>query len=177
VLKELLESAFSWGRPTAIRYPNLATEETNAPLRKIELGKGEILVPGKDLCIIALGHCNKTAVQVRENLKSYGIEATVVDPVFIKPLDKELILGLLENHRQIVTLEEHSVMSGLGAILNHFLMSNDVRHCQVLNLGIPEAFIEQGSHAEIMDFLGLTAAKITLQIAQHFDLKPLALSV
>lgn len=171
VLKELLEAAFSWNKPTAIRYPNLATTENNDLLRPLQLGKGEILKEGKDLCIFALGHLNDLALKVRDNLKTYGIEAAVVDPIFIKPLDAELILTLLSTHNRIVTLEEHSLQSGFGSILNHFLMSRGLSSLKVLNLGIPEVFLEQGSHGEIMNSIGLEPKSITKKILHHFALE------
>lgn len=171
VLKELLESAFTYGRPTAIRYPNLTTEEPEEPIQMRELGKAEVLEKGKGLMIIALGHMCGTAKEVRKSLLEYGVEATLVDPVFVKPLDSELFLTLLETHSQVVTIEEHSLASGLGAIFNNFLIQNDARHAQVLNLGVQEAFPEQGSHKEIMDSLGLSHEKIVAKIREHFNLK------
>lgn len=168
VLKELLESSFSWGRPTAIRYPNMGTEEPESPLQARELGKGEILTKGSKLLILALGHMTAVALKTRELLLSYGLDPTVVDPVFIKPLDEELICHLLTTHSQIVTIEEHSLASGLGAILNHFLMTRDFRSVQVCNFGIPETFLEQGSHEEILDSIGLTPPKIAAEILKHF---------
>lgn len=168
VLKELLESSFSWGRPTAIRYPNMATEETNGPLKPRELGKGEVLAEGKDLLLISLGHMNNTALQVRTLLMEKGIKATVMDPVFVKPLDSELICKLLVTHNFVATLEEHSSVSGLGSIINHFLMSQGYSNVQVLNFGVPEAFIEQGSHSQLMNEIGLSPEKIAQRILQHF---------
>ena len=147
VLRELLESAFSWNRPTAIRYPNMVCDNPDLPLQKRELGKGEILAEGRGLLIVALGHMAKTALAVRERLLKEGIEATVLDPVFVKPLDADLLCDLLMTHSEIVTIEEHSVQSGLAAILHHFLLSKGYTHIQTLNFGIPELFIEQGSHA------------------------------
>jgi len=171
VLKELLESAFMWERPTAIRYPNMATEESNAPLKHRELGKGEILADGKDILIVALGHMNSMALQIRDLLIKKGIYLTVLDPIFVKPLDSELLCSLLLTHQKIVTLEEHSVVSGLGSILNNFLMTQGFSHVQVLNLGIPEAFLDQGSHADLMNEIGLTPEKIAQRIVMHFGLQ------
>jgi 1-deoxy-D-xylulose-5-phosphate synthase len=171
VLKELLEVAFSWNRPVAIRYPNMATLETDEPLRHLPLGKGEVLAEGKDLCIFALGHMCETAFKVREKLLMSGIEASVIDPIFIKPLDKELILETLKTCRSIVTLEEHSVQSGFGSILNHFLMGLGLSDIQVLNFGIPETFLEQGSHIELMNSIGLAPHQIAQKILEHFPAK------
>jgi len=169
VLKELLESSFSWERPTAIRYPNMVTEDSEEPLSHRELGKGEILAEGSGLLIVALGHMNKTALEVRELLKPQGINATVLDPVFVKPLDSDLLCSLLLTHTSIVTIEEHSVVSGLGAILNNFLLTQGYNNIQVMNVGIPEAFIEHGSHAALINELGMTAPKIAERIVKQFS--------
>lgn len=170
VLKELLESSFSWGHPAAIRYPNIATDDFDAPLMRREAGKGEVLVKGEGLLLISLGHMNNTALKVRELLQPYGINATVMDPVFVKPLDADLICDLLLTHTHIVTIEEHSAVSGLGSILNHFLMSHGFNQVRVLNCGVPETFVEQGTHAELLNEIGLTPEKITQRIATHFSL-------
>lgn len=169
VLKELLASAFSWQRPTAIRYPNLPTQEPDLPIQQRILGKGEIVKPGKELLMLSLGHMNQTALEVASLLNLHGIHPTVCDPVFIKPLDQELLLALLENHPYVVTLEEHARSCGFGAIFNHFLLSNDLRHVHVLNIGIPEAFIEHGSHKDLSCSLGLDAPSIVQQILRFFD--------
>jgi len=161
LLKELMESAPSYKRPVAIRYPNMTTDEYDQPLQARQIGRGEILAPGKDVLIIALGHLCKTALIVRQNLNELGIQATVMDPIFLKPLDGDLLCDLLLTHQKVVTLEEHSVQCGLGSIINHFLMKNGYSNVTVLNMGIPETFVEHGSHQELMDAMGLTAPKIT----------------
>lgn len=171
VLKELMESAFAWKRPTAIRYPNLATEDSEGELKERELGKGEVLIEGKDVLIIALGHMNSVALKTRMLLAEQGIEATVLDPVFIKPLDSEIICRLLLTHQKIVTIEEHSVAAGMGAIFNHFFMRQGYSNIQVLNLGIPETFLDHGSHQDLLNEIGLTPEKIAKQVISHFGLK------
>lgn len=175
VLKELMESAFSWKRPVAIRYPNQTTEDSDAPLMERELGKGEMLIEEEELLIIALGHMNSLALKTHELLSAQGIKASVMDPVFVKPLDAELICRLLLTHQKIVTIEEHSVQSGMGSIINHFLMRQGFSNIQVLNLGIPETFLEHGSNQDLLNEIGLTPEKIVKQIITHFSLKHLSL--
>lgn len=174
VLKELLESSFSWGRPAAIRYPNMATEESNAPLMPRELAKGEVISEGEDILIIGLGHMVYAGMELKQILAKNGINATVLDPIFVKPLDTELLCKLLLTHQRIVTIEEHSLASGMGSIINNFLMSQGYSNVQVANFGIPETFVEQGTHAELMDELGLTPQKIYQRIAIQFNLKTLS---
>jgi 1-deoxy-D-xylulose-5-phosphate synthase len=170
VLKELMESAFSWKRPTAIRYPNLMTEEFNHPICERELGKGEVLIEGNEILIVALGHMNQVALKVRDLLAQTGIEATVLDPIFVKPLDSELFCKLLLNHNKIVTIEEHSVVSGMGSIINNFLVGQGFNQIQVLNLGIPEAFLDHGKNQDLLNEIGLVPEKIFRQIQSHFNL-------
>lgn len=170
VLKELLNSCFDWKLPTAIRYPNLVTNEQDLPFEIRKLGKGELLLQGHGMLLIALGHMNDVALEVALKLKSYNINASVLDPVFVKPLDEELLHHLLESHTEIVTIEEHSCRSGLGCILNHFLVTHNYAN-KTLNLGIPDTYLEQGSHKDIMNSIGLTPEKITLSIVSHFELE------
>ncbi len=177
VLKELMESAFSWNRPTAIRYPNMSTDEGNAPIGKRELGQAEVLARGSEVVIFALGHMCQTALSVREILQAHGIEATVVDPVFVKPLDSDLLCDLLSSHRYAVTIEEHSLSSGFGSIFNNFLIRNQYQHLSVLNFGIPDTFVEQGSHGELLSEIGLKPAAIADRILEEFSLcKEMALT-
>lgn len=171
VLKELMESAFSWNRPTAIRYPNMGTEESDAPLRKRELGTAELLSHGSDVAIIALGHMCTMAMKVKELLKQEGIEAAVVDPVFVKPLDADFFQNLLLSHHHIVTIEEHALNGGLAAIFNSFIVRNGFNNLQVLNFGIPDTFLEQGSNQDICAEIGLTPENISAQILKEFDFK------
>ena len=171
VLKELLESAFSWNLPTAIRYPNLATTEQNSEIQHRTLGKAEILRTGKDILILSLGHMYQTALSVAEKLEEYGMNPTVVDPVFLKPLDEELLLKLFETHEFVITIEEHAVSSGLGSIVNNFVNRSNSRSQQTLNFGIPHVYIEQGSHKDIMHALGLTPDQITQSIVNYFEFK------
>lgn len=169
LLKELLESAFSWGLPTAIRYPNMATEENQAPIRRRELGKGEVLAHGSDIAIIGLGHMCRTALEVRTLLAKEGISATIIDPIFVKPLDSELFYDILTSHKCIVTLEEHALSGGFGMIFNSFVVRNGFGHLQILNFGIPDAFIEQGTYKELIADLGLDAETIARQIRKAYS--------
>ena len=169
VLKELLESSFNWQRPTAIRYPNMATEESEAPLQKRELGTAEVLARGKNLAIIALGHMCHAGMKVRELLLKHGIDATVIDPVFIKPLDADLFCDILLSHKYVVTIEEHSLNAGLGMIFNTFIIRNKFTTINVLNFGIPDTFLEQGSHKELCQEIGLNPEAIAEQILNEFS--------
>lgn len=167
LLKELLESAFTWKKPAALRYPNLPTEDANKPLSLREVGKAELLVREQGVLLIGVGHMSVIALSVHTLLKEQGISSSVLDPIFIKPLDTQLLCDLALDHPYVVTIEEHSLAVGFGSILNHFLLSNGYT-TQTLNVGVPEAFIEHGSHKELLQLLGITPEAIVHSIQQRF---------
>lgn len=171
LLKELMESAFDYGGPVAIRYPNLPTTDTDKPIKKRELGKGEVLKSGKDIAIIALGHMCESALQIQENLQKEGIEITVVDPIFLKPLDTDLLDQLLLTHKTIITLEEHLLTGGLGSLINSYILKNGAKNTSVFNYGITDAFVHPGKHANILKNLGLDSESITQNILEHLNLE------
>lgn len=169
LLKELLESAFSWKRPTAIRYPNLPTDEREEAICYRPLGKGEVLAEGEELLIIALGHQCQAALNLRQLLIEQGIEATVVDPIFVKPLDTDLFGKLLLKHNRLVTIEEHSLKGGLSSEIDEFLIRHDYDQVEVLNFGVPETFLDQGGYQELLHEIGLTPEKMMQRILSHFS--------
>ncbi len=171
LLKELLESAFSWGRPCAIRYPNLPTEEPLLPLQKRELGLAEMLHSGQEIALIALGHMCATALEVRDILLREGFNPTVIDPVFVKPLDSELFYDILMTHKMVITMEEHSVNAGFGMIVNSFAMRNGFQSTQILNFGVPETYVDQGTQKELLSEIGLNAETMAEKILQELSLK------
>lgn len=169
LLKQLLQSSLSWNLPTSIRYPNMeTTEDSKMPLIYRHLGKGELLSEGDDLLIIALGHMCESALRLKDQLSLRGIEATVLDPIFVKPLDTELLGKLLLHHQRIVTIEEHSLQGGLGSEINHFIMKQGFLGVQILNFGIPEAFYDHGNYADLLDQMGLSVEKMLQKILTYF---------
>jgi 1-deoxy-D-xylulose-5-phosphate synthase len=164
VLKELFEIALESKDPIAIRYPNAATEEGEEPLCKREIGRGEILALGRDVLIIALGTMCDTALEVKKLLENEEIYATVLDPVFVKPLDTELLSQLLLTHNCIVTIEEHSLIGGLGSLINTYLIQNSLSGLQVFNFGIPDSFLSHGNRNDLLAEIGLDPASIASKI-------------
>ncbi len=168
VLKELLESSFSWKKPTTIRYPNMATEEPDLPIKKRHLGKGEVLTKGTDIALISLGHMNQVAFSVRDLLAKENISVTIVDPIFVKPLDSELLTDVFLSHKYVATIEEHSVNAGMGILINTFAIRNGFSNVQIRNFGIPDTFIHQGSHNKILASIGLDPESIAQQILKDY---------
>lgn len=164
MLKNLLESAFDWNCPAAIRYPNLKTTDSDKPAQKCPFGKGELLYPGKDLTIVALGHMVDIATETRELLLEEGIEAAIIDPIFIKPLDEELLKTHFSESRGVVTIEEHALQGGLGSIINSFILQNHFSNLPVWNFGVPDDFVQHGSHKDLLKRIGITPENIVEKV-------------
>ena len=115
---------------------------------------------------------NKTALAVQEKLKQQGICPTVVDPVFVKPLDYDLFMHLISSHKFVVTLEEHSLKGGLGTAVQTFITENKLTPEGVLNLGIEDEFLEHGSYKEVLFDAGLSKEQVYKSIVEAFHLTP-----
>ncbi len=170
MLKDLLSSSFGWNRTSVIRYPNKSCEVNQREIIDRPLGKGEVLCQGRDLVILGLGHMCDVALEVRKLLLEHDIEATVVDPIFVKPLDSSLLFRLMLDHHFFITIEEHSVTSGFGAAINTFVIQSGFSDIQVQNFGIPDHFIEHGDYNDLMEQIGLTPQMIASRILNRFSL-------
>ena len=162
--------------PIAIRYPRGAVaEESKSPLVKVlpaplVHGKAEVLRNGKDVSILAYGSMVYTAYEAAELLEKEGIETTVVNMRFAKPLDESLILKLSKETALIVTVEEGSLSGGLGsAVLEFFVKQKDSEIPKITTLGIPDRFIEHGRRDLLLDSLGLSPQKIKDEITRLMD--------
>ena len=168
VLRELLQSSQHWDQPSLIRYPNLPTDDEKPKVERLIPGEAELLQRGSDVLLIALGHKVETAREVAKSLlKEYHIKATIVDPIFISPLDESLIHSLLSSHALVVTIEEHAQDGGLGSIVNDFMIKLGPLPNKVINFGIPSVFIEHGKHKDLTEEAGLSANQILQQIKEH----------
>jgi 1-deoxy-D-xylulose-5-phosphate synthase len=173
LLQELLTSAMDYEQPIAIRYPNLPTEAPSSTQKTREIGKGEVVLQGRDILILACGHHIKTALDVAKILEKEGVFPTVIDPIFIKPLDEDLLKTHITSHQIVITLEEHALCSGFGEIINSFILRQSLKPLKVLNLGIPDLFVEHGSHQELLKELKLDAISISETIISCFSLETL----
>lgn len=163
VLCELLQLSLEVNNPIAIRYPNLPTRKANCPLQLRTIGKGEIILSGREVAIIALGHKCDTALEIATILQAEGIHPTIIDPIFVQPLDKELLDTVFQTHSYIITLEEHHVAVGLGSAINDFARKG-LYSASVHNFGIEHSSVEHGSHAQLTKSIGLDAESLARQI-------------
>jgi 1-deoxy-D-xylulose-5-phosphate synthase len=158
--RKMLTTAFKMDSPAAIRYPRgygpgVEIEEN---FSSIEIGSSRTMLQGKQIAILAFGSMVMPAVEVGK-----AINATVVDMRFVKPLDEQIIQRLSENHELIVTIEENVVQGGAGSAVNEYLSSIH-SNCQILNLGLPDRFIEHGDTALLLADCGLDKAGIQKSI-------------
>ncbi|MCH9704234.1 MAG: 1-deoxy-D-xylulose-5-phosphate synthase, partial [Chlamydiae bacterium] len=170
LLRDLVESAPLWNRACAIRYPNMATEEGGIATNFRPLGRGELLETGEDLLIISLGHCCTLAYELRELLAQKKVSCTIVDPIFVKPLDVTLLGKLLLEHRRVVTIEEHSLKGGLAPEVGQFLHEHQFGDTELLSFGIPDQFYEHGSHRALLERVGMLPKQMMKRIQTHFSL-------
>jgi 1-deoxy-D-xylulose-5-phosphate synthase len=154
--------------PMCIRYPRGAGEgvETKGDLRSVPIGVGEVLAEGADLVFLAVGPCVGRCMKAREILSGSGVDAGVVDGRWVKPLDEQLILRQSKRARAVVTVEENSIRGGFGSAVLECLVENDAANVKVLQIGIPDRFIEHGSRENLLDLVGLSPEKIADRTAE-----------
>jgi 1-deoxy-D-xylulose-5-phosphate synthase len=163
-LRQLLTSAYEQNHPVAVRYPRGAGAGVapHLTLDGLPLGKGEVRREGKRIAILAFGSLLYPALTAAESL-----DATVVNMRWAKPLDVELLLKVAGTHDAIVTLEEGATMGGAGSAVLEALQAANVQK-PVLQLGLPDRFVEHGDPAKLLASIGLDAAGIAASIAQRF---------
>ena len=133
-------------------------------LHEVPIGKGSVLMDGEDVTIFALGKSCSAVVEAAEVLAEYGISCGVVDPVYAKPLDTELIFETARKTRQIVTVEENVLAGGFGSAVLETLKDGGLDDVMVHRVGMPDAFIEHGTAADQRRQLQLDAEGIVDQI-------------
>ena len=170
-LQHLLYTAVKSKHPMAIRYPRGSGlgVKLDPELHEIPIGKGEILRQGKDVAILAIGTTVAPALEAAQELSSKGIEATVVNARFAKPLDTELILDLASDIKCLVTVEENALNGGFGNSVVSRLQESGVSDIRVKSIGIPDEFVEQGSQAVLRSKYGLDAKGITRQVLEFIS--------
>lgn len=163
--QDAIAFAADFEAPMAIRYPKTDAVRVLKEYREpIKLGKSEWIRRGSRVALLAIGTMVETAMEVEELLAKDGIDATVVNLRFAKPLDYEMLDEVLDYHRLIVTMEENVLSGGVGEHICRYveLHSTGVR---VIACGIPDKFIHQGSIKELLEESGLDAQSIYQKIS------------
>jgi len=169
-LQHLLYTAVSSGRPMAIRYPRDVGlgVELDKELHLIPIGKGEVVRFGEDVALLAIGATVAPAVEAARELASRGIEATVVNARFAKPLDCELIVDIAGDIKRLITVEENVLSGGFGSSVVELVQNSGVADIEVKSIAIPDEFVEQGSQAILRSKYNLDAKGIAQQVLTLF---------
>ena len=160
---KLLSTGYHHTGPSAIRYPRGKGpgKEIETGLEPVTLGKAVVRRSGKSVAILAFGSMVTPALEVAEDLDS-----TLIDMRFVKPLDEEIIGDMAAKHQLIVTIEENTVMGGAGSAVNEFLLASNYQ-IPVLNLGLPDTFLEHGKVPKMLADVGLDATSIATAIKKR----------
>ena len=164
-LRQMLGKAVNMDTPTAVRYPRGAGlgVEIREEFTDLTIGKAEVISEGGEIAFLAVGTMNETATKAAEILAEQGIEATLVNMRFVKPLDEELLLQLGTDKKLLVTLEENVLAGGFGSAVAEFLLDKGLP-ARLLRFGLPDAFVEQGSRKELLELVGLTPEAVAAKI-------------
>ncbi|HAS61180.1 MAG TPA: 1-deoxy-D-xylulose-5-phosphate synthase, partial [Vibrio sp.] len=163
--RQMLYTGHTHSGPSAVRYPRGSGIGTaiEQEFSALEIGKGRMIRHGEKVAILNFGTFMPSALEAAE-----ALNATVADMRFAKPLDHQLIKQLAADHDVLVTLEENAIAGGAGAGVIEFMMQEKILK-PVLNLGLPDRFIAQGTQEELYAELGLDASGIELSIRNYLD--------
>lgn len=163
--RQMLYTGYQFNGPSAIRYPRGAGcgAKIEQKMSALDIGKGNILRQGKKIAILNFGTLLPYALQAAEQL-----DASVIDMRFVKPLDENLIDNIVASHSYIVTVEENAIMGGAGSgVIEYLMKTRQIK--PVLQIGLPDKFIHQGSQQELHQELELDSKGIVAQINRYIN--------
>jgi 1-deoxy-D-xylulose-5-phosphate synthase len=166
-LRQMLKTALAFDGPVARRYPRsegVGVTIENV-IQTIPIGQAEWLADGNDVALLPVGTTVQSALEASALLAKQGINAAVINARFVKPLDEDMIRRLSREIGLIVTIEDHVVAGGFGSAVGEYIHSNGWSHVKLLQLGLPDQYIEHGTRSLLMDKYGLTAGKIAERTA------------
>ncbi|MCA1558693.1 MAG: 1-deoxy-D-xylulose-5-phosphate synthase, partial [Acidobacteria bacterium] len=171
-LRDMLWTAIEHPGPAALRYPR--GNGVGVPLDKepqvLEVGKGEILRDGGEIAIVAYGSMVYPSLQAAEHLSADGIEATVVNARFVKPLDASLLLALARTKRLIVTVEEAYLAGGFGSAVMELLEENGLLDSvRVVRMGLPDRLVTHGDAKLLLAKYGLDPDGIYTRVKESVE--------
>lgn len=168
--KEAIKAIAEYQGPCYVRLGRMAVEDINTNENyKFEIGKGIKLSEGNDVSIIATGIMVEIALKAKEKLLSEGINARVINIHTIKPIDSDLIIEAAKETGAIVTVEEHSIIGGLGSAVTEVV--SEYCPVPVLRIGVNDTFGESGKPNELLDKYGLTCEKIVEKVKMAINNK------
>ena len=172
-LRDMIKTAIEHTGPVAIRYPRgngIGVPIDEAP-RQLEIGKAELLREGGEVAILAYGSMVHPALEAAEELEKNGIDSTVVNARFVKPLDTELIMTLAQTSRLILTVEEAYSAAGFGSAVMEALEENGMLDSvKVVRMGVPDRIITHGDPNLLRAKYGLDADGIFTKVQETLEI-------
>ncbi|MGD9561960.1 MAG: 1-deoxy-D-xylulose-5-phosphate synthase [Pyrinomonadaceae bacterium] len=171
-MRDMLLTAIEHPGPAALRYPRgsgIGADISGKP-KTIEIGKGEVLRDGRDAAIIAYGTMAQPALEAAAKLEQLGIQATVVNARFVKPLDEELLVRLATEHQLIVTVEEAYLAGGFGSAVMELLEEKGLLEgTTVVRMGVPDEIVTHGDPKALLAQYGLDADGICERVSTWLE--------
>lgn len=171
-LQRMVVTGVEYDGPIAVRYPRgsgYGVPLMESGWQPLEIGKAELLRQGDDVLLVGYGSMVYPAMQTAEILSEHGVEATVINARFAKPLDTELMLPLAETIGRVVTMEDGCLMGGFGSALAEELSDRAIATA-LLRLGVPDKLVDHASPDQSKAVLGLMPAQMAERILQRFAL-------
>ena len=168
-LSDMLKFAVDFDGPIAVRYPRgVACDSMKEQRAPIEYGRAELLKKGKDIALLAVGSMVQTALFVDELLQREGIDATIVNARFVKPIDTDMVDTLLKDHRMIVTMEENVLCGGFGEHVLSYVQQT-YPGIRVLPVALPDSYVEHGNVDLLKKEVGIDAETIADTVSAAWD--------
>jgi len=169
-LQHLIYTGVKANRPMAIRYPRGSGPgiALDADLHEVPFGKGEVLRTGSDVAIVALGTTVYPSLEAAQILSKEGVDCTVINARFAKPLDADLIVETAKKVKRLLTVEENTLAGGFGSAVLQSLQAHGLRDVQVRCLGIPDEFVEHAPQSVLRAKYSLDASGIAGWIVDSF---------
>ncbi len=169
-LRDMLDFAYDFKTPIAIRYPRGEAYDGLQDKRSpIEYGKSEIICKGSRVALLAVGSMVKTAVETRDLLLKQGIDSSIVNMRFVKPLDTKALEWAARDHDLVVTMEENVLAGGFGEHAADYYEENFDRHIRILQVGIDDRFIPHGNADQLKSIFGLDAETTAQRILKALE--------
>ncbi len=157
--KCLIEALLEDEKPAYVRVGRNAVDDVYTEEKiPFEIGKATVVTEGTDVAIIACGEMVKPAQNAANMLNEQGISATVIDMYCVKPIDKDAVKKAANNVKAVITIEEHTIIGGMGAMVSQIVAAECPK--KVINLGLPDAPVITGVSKEVFDYYGLNAEGI-----------------
>ena len=171
-LEDMLEFAVNLKKPIIIRYPRGGEDkEKFEKHEKIEEGKSELLKEGKDLTIVTIGKTVARGMKIAKKLQEKNIDAEVINARFLKPLDEENIKKSIEKTKNVVTIEDGTIINGLGTAIKELIIDNNMEEIKIKSYAYPDEFIPHGSVEELEKIYHVDEESILKDLLGQFNSK------